>query len=58
LLVWVGAMAATEALADKNAVFRKLRAKSDNKVLWIRLDFTGDRFDCGFGIDRTFSRSV
>jgi hypothetical protein len=51
-------MAATEALADKNAVFRKLRAKSDNKVLWIRLDFTGDRFDCGFGIDRTFSRSV
>ncbi|XP_066344453.1 probable ADP-ribosylation factor GTPase-activating protein AGD9 [Miscanthus floridulus] len=25
-------MAATEALADKNAVFRKLRAKSDNKM--------------------------
>jgi hypothetical protein len=51
-------MAAMDASADKNAVFRKLRAKSDNKVLWIRLDFMGDRFDCGVGIDRTFFCSV
>ena len=28
----MGAMAATEPFADKNTVFRKLRAKSDNKV--------------------------
>ena len=32
MLLWVGAMAATEPFADKNTVFRKLRAKSDNKV--------------------------
>jgi hypothetical protein len=37
VLVWVGTMAATEASADKNAVFRKLRTKSDNKVLLIQL---------------------
>jgi hypothetical protein len=42
--LWPGAMA-TEALADKNTVFRKLRAKSDNKVredsIPVPFDFVG-----------------